>query len=207
MEDLKAQLRFLKEVETKEIVDNARREAVVLVEDAKAKAKEIREARTEGVLRQAHELETREIESARVQGRRQLLSSRFNYIEQAFSNALKKITELASKQDATYINNLKGLIFEAVKSMTGTTFELVVHPRDKAFVKQRLSEIEQELSNVKGSPIKLKISDQPIRAVGGVLVQSEDQRQVFNNSLEARLKNLRQNNLVDISKILFEGEQ
>lgn len=207
MEDLKAQLRFLKEVETKEIVDNARREAVVLVEDAKAKAKEIREARTEGVLRQAHELETREIESARVQGRRQLLSSRFNYIEQAFSNALKKITELASKQDATYINNLKDLIFEAVKSMTGTTFELVVHPRDKAFVKQRLSEIEQELSNVKGSPIKLKISDQPIRAVGGVLVQSEDQRQVFNNSLEARLKDLRQNNLVDISKILFEGEQ
>jgi vacuolar-type H+-ATPase subunit E/Vma4 len=55
--------------------------------------------------------------------------------------------------------------------------------------------------------VSLKMIDEPLRSIGGVVVRSSDHREIFNNTLEARLARVRQENLPEISRVLSGSEE
>ena len=205
MEALKSQLNFLKEVQVKEIIEEAKDQAAKLVKDARAKAEQIKSKERREALQKAREMEEQELESARVQGRRKAMDARFQFIDMALGKSLDRLRELTDRQDPAYVNRIERFADEAIATMVGTEFEVILNPRDMAFVKQKLRGIEKRVSTVKGAPTKLRISDEPLSSIGGVMVRSKDGKQIFNNTLEARLAKIRQEMLPRVADILLEG--
>jgi V/A-type H+-transporting ATPase subunit E len=205
MEDLKSQLNFLKEVQVKEIIEEAKDQAAKLVKEARAKAEQVKSKEREEALQKARETEEQELESARVQGRRKAMDARFRLIEMALAKSLDRLKELTDRQDASYVNGIERFVVDAAAMIAGTESEVVLNPRDVAFVKRKLGRIEKRVSTIKGAPTKLQISDEPLRSIGGVMVRSKDGKQIFNNTLEAKLAKVRQEMLSRVGDALLEG--
>jgi V/A-type H+-transporting ATPase subunit E len=146
------------------------------------------------------------LESVRLQGRRNLMNARFRLIEEAFAESLKRLTELANDRDSRYTNSLERLVIEAAEGIAGQELEVIAHPRDANLVKQKLKRLEREISRTKAVRVVLKMSDEPLRSIGGIVVRTKDGKEIFNNTLEARLAKVKQEMLVKISDIMFAGE-
>ncbi len=207
MENLKSQLDFIKEVEIKEIIDEAKATAAAEIDEARAKIEQIKKKETIEILKKTQETEQRELEAARIEGKRKVLNLKFQLIESAFSGTLAKLKEIVEKESPSYRNHLEDFIIEAAKRLDGWEFELIIGSKDAAFVKKRLKRIEDALSAAKGVVVSLKMSDEPLRSIGGVVVRSSDHREIFNNTLEARVSRVRQENLPEISQILSGSEE
>jgi V/A-type H+-transporting ATPase subunit E len=205
MEDLKSQLDFLKEVEVKEIIEEAKQSATRLISEARARAEEIGKREANDILKKTRETETKELEAATVQERKKVMNLKFQLIETVLASSFDRMKQLINEGAAVYKNSLEKFVIEAASRMTGWEFELIVSSRDIELVKKKLRRIEKELSSMKNAIVTLKISDEPLRSIGGVVVRSSDGKQIFNNTLEARLAKVRQEKLPEISRILFEG--
>jgi vacuolar-type H+-ATPase subunit E/Vma4 len=207
MENLKSQLDFIKEIEIKEIIDEAEATATAEINEARARIEQIKNKETTEILKQTQETEQRELEATRIEGKRKVMNLKFQLIESALSSTLTRLKELVEKENPSYRDHLEEFIIEAAKRIDGWEFELIIGSEDAAFVKKRLKRIEDALSTVKGVVVSLKMSDEPLRSIGGAVVRSSDQREIFNNTLEARLARVRQENLPEISQVLFGEEQ
>ena len=205
MENLKAQLRFLKEIEVKEIIEEANNQAAKHVTEAKEKARQIKTKETEEILQKMREMETQELDSVKLQGKQTAMNLRFQLIETAVAESFEKLKKLVEQEDATYRKSLERFVTAAVTQTEGAEFEVILNPRDVAHVTQKLKRIEKEVSTVKKVPVALRISDEPLQSVGGVVVKSKDGKQIFNNTLEARFAEVKQEALFKISEVLFEG--
>jgi V/A-type H+-transporting ATPase subunit E len=205
MEDLKSQLSFLREVQVKEIIEEAKDQAAKLVKEARAKAEQVKSKEREEALQKARETEEQELEAARVQGRRKAMNDRYRLIDMALAKSLDRLRELTDQQDPSYMNGIERLVVEAAAAIAGTEFEVILNQRDVAFVKRKLGIIEKRVSTIKGAPAKVKMSDEPLRSIGGVMVRSKDGKQIFNNTLEARLAKIRQEMLPRVGDVLLEG--
>jgi len=207
MEDLKSQLDFLKEVEVKEIIEEARQRAARLISEAHAKAEEIRKREASDILKKTRETETKELEAAMLEQKRKTMNLKFQLIEDALHESLDRIKQMVNEGASPYKDSLESFVIEATSQMTGSEFELIVSSGDVEFIKRKLRRMEKQLSAMKNTVVALKISDEPLRSVGGLVVRSSDRKQIFNNTLEARLARVRQEKLPEISKVLFEGEK
>jgi vacuolar-type H+-ATPase subunit E/Vma4 len=207
MENLKSQLDFIKDVEIKEIIDEAKTKAVEEINEARAKIEQIKKKETREILKEAQETEQRELEATRIEGKRKVMNLTFQLIESAFSRTIARLKEIVEKESPSYRNHLEEFIIEAAKTIDGWEFELIIGPKDAAFVKKKLKRIEDALSAVKGVVVSLKMSEEPLRSIGGVVVRSSDHREIFNNTLEARLARVRQENLPEISRVLSGSEE
>jgi vacuolar-type H+-ATPase subunit E/Vma4 len=207
MENLKSQLNFIKEVEIKEIIDEAKAKAAEEISEARAKMAQIKNRETAEILKKVQETEQRELEATRIEGKRNVMKLKFQLIESALSSALTRLKEMVEKEVPSYRNHLEEFIIEAAKRIDGLEFELIIGSKDVAFVNKRLKRMQDSLSTVKGIAVSLKMGDEPLRSIGGVVVRSSDHREIFNNTLEARLARVRQENLPEISRELFGGEE
>jgi vacuolar-type H+-ATPase subunit E/Vma4 len=207
MENLKSQLDFIKEVEIKEIIDEAKTKAAAEINEARAKIDQIKRKETTEILKKAQETEQRELEATRIEGKRKVMNLKFQFIESVLSNSLARLKEMVEKEAPSYRNHLEDFIIEAAKRVDGWELELIIGSKDAAFVKKRLKRIADALSTVKGVVVSLKISDEPLRSIGGVVVRSSDHKEIFNDTLEARLARVKQENLPEISTVLFDGEE
>jgi V/A-type H+-transporting ATPase subunit E len=205
MENLKAQLGFLKEIEVKEIIEEANSQAAKQVTEAKEKARLIKTKETEGILQKMREMEIQELDSVKLRGKQTAMNLRFQLIETAVAESFRELKKLVEQEDATYRKSLERFVAAAVIQTEGAEFEVILNPRDVAHVKQKLKRIEKEVSTAKKVPVALRISDEPLQSVGGVVVKSKDGKQIFNDTLEARFAKVKQEALFKISEILFEG--
>ena len=205
MENSKAQLEFVGKVEVKEIIEEANKQAAKLVIDAKAKAQQVRTKETEEILQKVRERETQELESFRLQCKRATTNLRFQFIETAFAKSFEKVRTMVEQETSTYRKSLERFITSAVSEIQGIEFELILNPIDVAYVKTKIKRIEKEVSTSKNVSVTLKVSDEPLQSVGGVVAKSSSGGQIFNNTLEARLARAKKEAVFKISKILFEG--
>lgn len=205
MENSKAQLEFVGKVEVKEIIEEANNQAANLIIDAKAKAQQVRTKETEEILQKVREKETQELESFRLQCKRTTINLRFQFIETAFAESFEKVRKMVEQETTTYRKSLERFITSAVAEIQGIEFELILNPIDVAYVKTKIKRIEKEVSTSKNVSVTLKVSDEPLQSVGGVVVKNSGGGQIFNNTLEARLAKAKQEAVFKISKILFEG--
>jgi vacuolar-type H+-ATPase subunit E/Vma4 len=206
MENLKSQLDFIKEVEIKEIIDEAKTKATAEINEARAKIEQIKKKEITEILKKVQEAEQRELETTRIEGKRKVMNLKSQVIESVLSSSLARLKDMVEKETPSYRNHLEEFIIEAAKRIDGWEFELIIGSKDAAFVKKRLKRVVDALSIVKGVVVSLKMSDEPLRSIGGVVVRSSDRREIFNDTLEARLARVRQENLPEISQVLFGDE-
>lgn len=203
MENLKSQIISIQEIQIKEIIDNAEEQAKKILEDAKKKAEEIRSQRMKELTIKLREKEAYEIAVGKLEGKRKASNAKFRLLEGAFENARAELKELTGSKRGLYGESLEKLIVEAATKLKGTEMEILTNPKDKDFVNRRIKELEKRISKLKHVTTNLQVSEETLNNFGGVVVRTADKGQVFNNTMEARLTKIRQENRNEIFDSLF----
>ena len=207
MENLKSQIKFMQEIEAKEIIEDATEQAKKTIKEAEEKAAKIKSQKTEEVSEKLREKEASELDSARLEERKNLSNVKFQLEDEAVAQAMKKLKEIITDSSSAYQESLKKLIIEAAAEIRATDLEILINSRGKEFVKGRLAELKKEISKRKGAEVSLKISEESLNTIGGVIVRDKDKKQIFNGTFEARLTKVKQELFSEISASLFEGAE
>jgi len=205
MENLKSQIKFIQEIEAEEIIKEAEEQAKKIVKEASEKAEKVKDQKMREVSEKLHEREASELAMTKLGGRKKILNVKSQLVEEALAKTIEKLKEIGSSGKPMYKDSLERLVIEALTKLKGTEFRILTNSRDKKFIKESLSELEKKISKSKGASISLQVSEETQNTLGGVIVQTKDKKQIFNNTLEARLARVRQEMVGKIFDSLFEG--
>ncbi len=192
MENLKAQLRFLQEIKPKEIIEKAEEQAQKILDEAKVQAEKIKSQKMQEVSEKLQERETAEIALSNLEGKKKLSNVKFQLLEEAITKSRKKLQEASYDQGNIYKKSLERLIIEAATQLKGTELEILTNAKDKKLVDGNLREMETKLSKIKNEPVNLQVSEETLNVSGGAIVRTKDEKQFFNNTIDARISKLRQ---------------
>lgn len=179
-----------------EILDEARRESEKLARHAHdeadallAKAKDESERSRQERLAQARAEGARKAElilaTIPIETHRQRSAGIEALLQTIFEQARQR---LASRQGFDYRETLIALATEAMERMVGDSFLVKLAAADRAaFGKALTEEIPSRLAR---SSLRITISDEPTIIAGGLVVQDDSGRQVWDNRLAARLERL-----------------
>ena len=203
MENLKSQIRFIQEIQTKETIDNAKQQAKKIIEDATKKSDEIRSKKMTELEIRLREKEAYEIAVGKLEGKKKALNVKFHLLEETFENARVELQQFAGSKTSLYEESLEKFIVEAASKLNGTEMEILTNPKDRDFVNSRIKELEKGISKLKHARANLRVSQEMLDNFGGVVVRTADKEQVFDNTMEARLTRIRQTNRNEIFDSLF----
>jgi len=197
----------MQEIEAKEIIEDANDQAKATIKEAEQKAAKIKSQKMEEVSERLREKEASELDSARLEERKKISNVKFQLEDEAVAQAMERLKELVTRSSSAYQESLKKLIIEAASEIRASDLEILTNSRDKELVKGRLAELKKEISRLKGTQVSLKIGEEALNTIGGAIVRDKGRKQIFNATLEARLTQIRQELLSEISATLFEGAE
>jgi V/A-type H+-transporting ATPase subunit E len=204
MENLRFQIKFLQEIEAKEIIEDATEQARRIIKEAEEKAAKIKSQKTKEVSENLHEKEAAELDSARLEEKKKISNAKSQLQDEALTQAMEKLKKISIDSSARYQESLKKLIIKAAAEIRATDLEILINSRDREFIKDRLAELKKDISRLKGAQVSLKVGEETLNTIGGAIVRDKDKRQIFNSTLEAGLTKARQELLGEISASLFE---
>lgn len=207
MENLRSQLKFLQQIEVREIVEEAEGQFRKKIKEAEEKAEEIKKRKMKELEEKLRLIEDLEQVESNLEGKKKILGLKFEIFEDAFAKSVERLKEIVSNEEILYSESLKRLIVDAVIKLEGTEFEISTNSRDKQTVNQSLTELEKEILLLKGQAVKLHVSEETIDTLGGIIVRTKDKKRIFNNTLEARLDKIRNEMAGNILTTLFEGAE
>jgi vacuolar-type H+-ATPase subunit E/Vma4 len=178
-EELKQEIKKGAEEKAGQALTEARAKAAVILSNARAEAERIVERRTGEVTKMTEQQEGAEAAKARMECSRKVLGVRSRYVEDAFSAAEQRVGELPSKDPKRYRIILSRLFSEAIEGLGEEGPEAVVRPQDRTVAEGILKELGRR---AKGCTL----SEEPLKAKGGVVVRSRDGRVFFVNTFESR---------------------
>lgn len=178
-----------------DILKNAKIEADKILKDANEQTKEIvqrgqdaAEKEKNSILetesKKVTEIEKQQIASINLQARREILQKKEDEIKIAFDLAKTELTNFHKK--AAYAKVLEGLIIEAGTAIGGGVISIKTRKGDATKIKD-LTSIAKAITKACGNKCTLKISKETINAMGGVILQTEDESITIYNTFEARL--------------------
>lgn len=207
MENLKSQIRFVHEMEAEELVEEAEEEARKTIKEAEERAAQIKKEKMQEVSEKLHDREASELAVTKLEGKKKILNLKSRLVEDAIAKSTERLKTIVEGGKAQYRESLERLVVEGATKLKGTQFQILTNSRDKKLVRDSLKGLEKEISKLKGATISLQIGEDTLNALGGIIVQSRDKRQLFNNTLEARLSWIRQEKIGKIFDSLFKGEE
>jgi vacuolar-type H+-ATPase subunit E/Vma4 len=191
--------------EIEDIHRKAENEANQIVEESKKKAQAIIEEQKHKMI---HEKLTRERSALaifRMKQNAELMKTKSEWLGRAFDEAQKKLFELFKDTNSlTYKSFLNDIIIEGIVSMKGSKFIIQSSQETNDLLKKNSVAITKSASKVKGAIIDLKFEQNPGIRIG-VIIQSDDKRQYYNNTLEARLTGARESLGGEVYTLLFQG--
>jgi len=205
METLKSQIKFIQEMEAEEIIEEAEEQAKKIVAEAEEKAAQIKKQKMREVSEKLREREASELALTKLEGRKKILNVKSQLVEEALAKSMEKLKEIGNSEKQQYKESLEKLIVEAATKLKGTQLQILINSKDKKFVKDNLNELEKKISKLKGESVSLQVDEETLNTIGGVIVQTRDKRQIFNNTLEAKLARFKQEYLGELFSSLFEG--
>ena len=178
-----------------DILKNAKIEANKILKDANEQTKEIvqrgqnaAEIEKNSILetesKKVTEIEKQQIASINLQARREILQKKEDEIKIAFDLAKTELANFHKK--AAYAKVLEALIIEAGSAISGGAISIKTRKGDAAKIKD-LADIAKAITKACGNKCTLKISKETINAMGGVILQTEDETIAVENTFEARL--------------------
>jgi vacuolar-type H+-ATPase subunit E/Vma4 len=141
--------------------------------------------------------------SAELKGRKMVLLSRQELLSHVFEDAEKRLAQISDGKDkgTDYGEVLAKLIVETALAIGGEEFIVSANTRDLEYLKKNLNKIRNQVKDAVGVG-DLKLDDEPIDVIGGVVVRNSDGTKTFHNTLEGRLVNTRGRVEAQVSKIL-----
>jgi len=173
--------------EAKGVLNKARHEADALAAAAIAAA-QARAGREKTVV-----LATVDIEAQRLD-----IDAHERIIREAFDTAGKR---LADKRSYDYAGTLVKLIAAAAKTIGGDSFTVALSQDDARQADAR--DLQQKVSAALGRAVTLQL-DQPAPITGGAIVRSADGHRLVDNSLEARMRRMREQLRRQVAQELFK---
>ncbi|MCD6089843.1 hypothetical protein J7K07_09045 [Candidatus Bathyarchaeota archaeon] len=195
---------------TKEILEDAERDARNIISRAEAEAerilkhaKEEAERRYEEIIRKSKERikdkKRQAISLFELETKNNLLNAKEKIIEEVYDEAIKRLRRYTLTKE--YTNCILRLICEASRQINSDTLIIHLNERDhQILTKKRLDELSRKLG------VKIIKSDEKINCTGGVVVTSLDGKIIVDNTFENRLRALKDPLRTKIAKILFEEE-
>lgn len=191
--------------EIEEIQRKSENEANQIVEESKKKAQAIIEEQKHKMAQEKLTRERSELAILRMKQNTELVKTKSEWLDRAFDEAQKKLFELLKDNNSpTYKNFLNDIVIEGIVSMKGSKFIIQSNQKTNDLLKKNSTTITKSASKAKGENIDLKFEQNPDIRIG-VIIQSDDKRQYYNNTLEARLTASRESYGGDVYTLLFEG--
>ncbi len=198
LEELEKKIIEEAEREAKEIIEEAEEEAEKILDKAKREAEEKRREILEQARREAETRKRREIAQAKLEVRQLRLKVKEECIEEAMERAKEEIRKMAEDGSRRYLEFLERAAIEAARALSSDKVILRVNERDQKAMEELIPDVRVEVDK------EIELGD-PVDILGGVIAESEDGSEVFDNSVEARLKRMRSELVRRISETLFGG--
>ena len=190
-----------KEAELISQIDSAYQESVKNLESSRGKLETERTRIVESAKKQAENLKRQIVGSSRLAARNQELLLIENNVNEAFERA--KAWLASSSKDEAYRSLLAKIIEESIPSVGSDDVTIECNKNDADAVKKIAADLGK-----KNSKYRIKVSDQPISAIGGVRVKSGDGTMSFDNTLDSRIERLKPLIRKNIARMLRgEGEE
>jgi len=140
---------------------------------------------------------------AELEGRKMMMLSRQELLSKVFDAARERLAEVAEGKDKSsdYEDILVKLIIETVTAIGGEEFIVSANEKDLAYLKKNLKKVNEQVSDALGEG-DLKLDDEPIDVIGGVVIRNSDGTKTFHNTLEGRLVNVRSRIEAQVGKTL-----
>ncbi len=195
---------------TSKIIEDARKKADGIIEDANTAAKEKKaSARKKGsdikayILdsagKSAEQTEKKMISAATIKARTAILESKEKLILEAFEKAAEELEKISEGRE--YSGVLKKLATATCINIGGGDLELVVRKNDEDLLKKELKKIEEEVKKSTGKKTSLKISGDG--KVAGVIVRNLDDKIEIDSTFKNRLELLRPELRLKVAEALF----
>lgn len=147
---------------------------------------------------------------ARIKARREKAGGQEELVRKSFERAqetLKRIAEERNVDGTKYSEVLERLIIESVKASGAESLEVLLNPRDKALISQEILDgIAQAMDVEQATKIGLRISEEGLSSMGGVVVRSIDGKVRVDNTFESRIDRFRETVRTRVAKKLFGRE-
>ena len=163
-------------------IDSAYQEALTNLESSRTKLEAEYLRIVEGAKKQAENLKRQIVGSSRLAARnKQLL-----LIDTAVNNAFEKAKlELASSnREESYRVLITRMLEDSVSAIDSDEVIIECNKNDFDLVKKAIT----DLSNDNNTKFKVKLSDRPINAIGGIRVRSADGSVTYDNTLDSRIE-------------------
>jgi V/A-type H+-transporting ATPase subunit E len=191
---------YQKEADLITQIDSAYQEALTNIESSRSKLEAEYLRIVEGAKKQAENLKRQIVGSSRLAARnKQLL-----LIDTAVNNAFEKAKlELASSnKEESYRVLITKMLEDSVSAIGSDEVIIECNKNDFDLVKKAIA----DLSNDNNTKFKVKLSDQPINAIGGIRVRSADGSITYDNTLDSRIERFKPLIRKDIVQML-RGEK
>jgi len=196
LEELKSKILEDAEKEAEEILKEAEEEAQKILAKAEEEAERIRREILERAKREAEVRARRIIAQARLEVKQREAQVRERYINEAIERAKKKIEEMRGSKE--YLEFLHENAMTAVKAIDADEVVLRAPEDDITYLEELLPDIRAET----GKDVEL---GDPIDATAGVVAESADGKEAFDNTVDAKLERMRPTIVREVSQILFGG--
>ncbi len=191
------------------ILKEAREQVEERLERAKAEIETRKERYIDAERDKAAENKERIIRAKRLAAKKLRWDMEEEMIKRVFDESLKRLPQIKESgfRGSTYSDILAGLIKEAAMSVTGGTgngeLEVLLSADDAGFV---TGEVLDAIAHEIGGGIKISISEERIKTVGGAIVRRADGKIEVNNTFEDRMKRLSSELREHVARTLFHGE-
>jgi vacuolar-type H+-ATPase subunit E/Vma4 len=140
---------------------------------------------------------------AELEGRKMMMLSRQELLSKVFDDTRERLAEVAEGKDKSsdYEDILVKLIIETATAIGGEEFIVSANEKDLAYLKKNLNKINKQVSDALGGG-ELKLDDDPIDVIGGVVMRNSNGTKTFHNTLEGRLVNVRNRIEAQVGKTL-----
>jgi len=189
--------------EAEEILNSAQRKAEEIIAEAGRRARESQARKLEEARLRVRQKLSRELALKKLQIKHEYIIKKNKIVEDLIREAEAKVYEVIKSGKSEYVSSLKSLALEAIMSLGSRDIVLYAcNERDKALLATILDEILAEAKK-RGRDVRAAISDATLGCAGGLLAVSKDKREYFNNTIEARIRRVREEYIPNIlSKLL-----
>ncbi len=184
----------------KEILSDAEKFKATKLDEAKKRADEVASAITKKAEHQANSELSKYEASAKLKSKYKLLEAKDALIKDVLVSIKKELESVVGK--AEYKKVLERLIVDGCKSLDTDAVELIFPAKHAS--KIDVAELEKAVAKEVGKKLKISVSKDSIRSIGGVIIRTKDTTRWVDNTFEARLERFENKARDTISGILFK---
>lgn len=186
---IREEIRNQSQNEAEAILAQGEKEALQILDSARAEAEKIHADLIQKAEIQAEGIRKKILSGVHLEVKRQTLRARESLLSTIFDKIKEKL--FAFRQTEAYANYLKRLVAEGMTALDAEIIQVLGGDVERALLQRDfIKEIEKDVLTRTGREIKLKVSER-ILPEGGVVLVSSDEKMLFDNRLTTRMQRMR----------------